>query len=457
MKLLGAVALLSSLTAAGVIHSRSGTSPRDATRVSYDGYRVYRVATGTAPADLEELLKSYHTIPLRGALEVAIPPQEVEGFEALGLDAELLNDDLGRDIAAEASSMSAFSSSTLTKRGGELPDLSWYDTYHTYDDHLRYWEDLQAAFPGNSELFHLGPSYEGRRIFGLRLWGDNDGGRNTSKPVVLWHATVHAREWISTMVIEYLTYQLIDGYKACDREVRSLLDYYDFYMVPFHNPDANPPADPKGFVYSQTTDRLWRKNRQPRAGTDCVGTDGNRNWDSQWDHPIPGGGSSLSDPCSQTYHGEAPGDTPENAALSALSRRLAAAPGGGIRSLVDWHSYGQQILLPYGWSCEPADLPANLAAQRAVGDGYAAAINATTGASYEVGPACEVLYYSTGSARDYHASVAGAPFSWTVELRPQGTSGGGFVLPPESIWPTVREHWEGIKYVLDAVRNPTSD
>ncbi|RYO88371.1 hypothetical protein DL762_003757 [Monosporascus cannonballus] len=444
MKLLGAVALLSSLTAAGVIHSPSGRSPRD-TRVSYDGYRVYRVAAGTAPADLEKQLKSYHTIPLRGALEVAIPPDEVKSFEALGLDAELLNDDLGRDIAAEASSMSAYSPAPR-KRGGELPDLGWYDTYHMYDDHLRYWEDLQAAFPGNSELFDLGPSYEGRRIFALRLWGDGGGDRNASKPVILWHATVHAREWISTMVIEYLTYQLIDGYKAGDGEVRSLLDYYDFYMVPFHNPD--------GFVYSQTTDRLWRKNRQPRAGTDCVGTDGNRNWDSQWDHPIPGAGG-LGDPCSQTYHGEAPGDTPENAALSALSRRLAAAPGGGggIRSMVDWHSYGQQILLPYGWSCEPADLPANLAAQRAVGGGYAAAIDATTGASYEVGPACDVLYYySTGSARDYHSSVSGAPFSWTVELRPQGAAGGGFVLPPESIWPTVREHWEGIKYVLDAVR-----
>lgn len=168
----------------------------------------------------------------------------------------------------------------------------------------------------------------------------------------------------------------------------------------------------------------------------------------------------LDDPCGQTYHGEAAGDTPENIALSALSARLAASPGGGIRSFVDWHSYGQLITLPWGWSCEPADLPANLEEQRAVGAGYAAAIlNATAGtgpgeggAVYEVGPACEILYYGTGSGRDYHQGALGAPFSWTVELRPREASGGGFVLPPEFIRPTVKEQWAGIKYVLDAVK-----
>lgn len=204
-----------------------------------------------------------------------------------------------------------------------------------------------------------------------------------------------------------------------------------------------------GFVYTQTTDRLWRKNRQPRSGSDCIGTDGNRNWAYKWDHPI--NGSVSDDPCAQTYHGEAPGDTPENIALSAFSAGLAAQPGG-IRSFIDWHSYGQLILLPWGWSCEPEDLPTNLEAQREVGANYAAAINATTGAIYEVGPACEILYYGTGSARDYHQGALGAPFSWTVELRPTGSEGGGFVLPPEFIWPTVREQWEGIKNVLNAVK-----
>lgn len=43
---------------------------------------------------------------------------------------------------------------------------------------------------------------------------------------------------MGVQVVEYLAYQLIGGYQSGDEEVKSLLDYYDFYIVPFHNPDG---------------------------------------------------------------------------------------------------------------------------------------------------------------------------------------------------------------------------
>lgn len=146
------------------------------------------------------------------------------------------------------------------------------------------------------------------------------------------------------------------------------------------------------------------------------------------------------------------GDTPENIALTALSRKLAAAPGG-IRLFIDWHSYSQLILLPWGFSCAPDVLPKNLQAQRDVGAGYAGAIFANSGEEYKVGPSCEILYNSTGSARDFHHGVMNATYSWSVELRPKegNNAGSGFILAPEFIWPTVKEHWEGIKHVLSVV------
>ncbi len=197
MKFATCFALLAPWTSASAIPSSHGAALSE-DRVSYDGYHVYRVALDSAPATLlKERLKSFHAIHTRDHVEVAVPPSEVAGFEGLGLRAELINDDLGRDIAAEASSSVSWRPSPLRRRG-DLPDLSWFDAYHPYDDHLQYWADLQAAFPDNSGLFDLGPSYEGRRIFGLQLWGDRAG--NASKPIILWHATVHAREWISTLV-----------------------------------------------------------------------------------------------------------------------------------------------------------------------------------------------------------------------------------------------------------------
>ncbi|KAJ0350662.1 hypothetical protein COL154_004939 [Colletotrichum chrysophilum] len=429
MKFANYLAVLSPLVAASAVKITSSSAPRDA-KVNYDGYHVYRVSTANAPSDLQSRLVSFPSIDLKEFIEVAVPPNDISGFEALGLDTQLLSNDLGNQIMEESR---VINSTPLTKRGG-LPSLSWFDSYHSYDDHVQYWQDLHAAFPNNSQWLDIGSSYEGRNIFGLKLWG---GKPAENKPIVLWHGTVHAREWITTMVsvatekilhvltslvktVEYLTYQLIEGYRSGNKNVTAFFDAYDFYI-----------------------------NRQPRSNITCIGTDGNRNWDFQWNYPLEDG-SVSSDPCSQTFRGLSPGDTTENVVLSALSRKLAATPGG-IRLFIDWHSYSQLILLPWGFSCAPDVLPKNLQAQRDVGGGYAAAINATSGEEYQVGPSCEILYYSTGSARDFHHGALNATYSWSVELRPKTSGAGGFVLPPELIRPTVKEHWAGIKYVLGVV------
>jgi carboxypeptidase A4 len=78
-----------------------------------------------------------------------------------------------------------------------VPSVSWFNSYHAYNDHVKFFSDLQASFPQNSELISAGSSFQGRSIFGIHLWGS--GGKG-SKPAVYFHGTVHAREWISAMV-----------------------------------------------------------------------------------------------------------------------------------------------------------------------------------------------------------------------------------------------------------------
>ncbi|KAI8941092.1 hypothetical protein NX059_002331 [Plenodomus lindquistii] len=437
--------LLAPLVASSPFQLGSNVNARNA-EANYDGYHIYSV-TPSSPEEARALGKrfaDYHTHHSRDSLSIAIPPQEINSFHALGLKARLVNSDLGRYIRS-IDKPSTYSNA-LHKRG-ELPDLSWYDTYHPYADHLQYWDDLVHAFPKNSKKFSIGKSYENRTIYAFHLYGDKPKGgygkNETSKPVILWHATVHAREWISTMVIEYLAYQLIDGYKSGNSNVTAWLDHYDFYLVPFHNPD--------GFSYTQTNDRLWRKNRQPRPNTNstCIGTDGNRNWKFEWDAEPPEGGSTP-DPCGQTYRGEAPGDTPENQAMDALSAKLSQT-GDGIRSFIDFHSYGQLVLTPYGYTCDP--LPESLPRMLEVAGGTARAIEAasTRNSTYEFGPGCQILYFSTGNSRDHHYAVHGANHSWTLELSPQNPAGGGFVLPPEEIWPVVKEQWAGQQWLLNDV------
>jgi hypothetical protein len=431
-----------------VLATAAGPVERDPV-VTYDGHHIYRIVAGS-PQELETLEARFDGWPTahgRSALEVVVPPHEVRAFEAeMGpLGARLLHPDLGAQIRAESTAGSSSSSTykrsaDLSKRG-ELPDLSWFDGYHAYDDHIAWFEDVQAAFPDNSEFSVVGQSYEGRDMYALHLWGDE--GDSADKPIVYWHGPVHAREWISTMVVEYLTYQLVDGYKSGDLNVTAFLNHYDFWIVPFHNPD--------GFSYTQTNNRLWRKNRQPRRNTTCLGTDLNRNWAYQWSAEPPDGAVSPN-PCSETFRGSCAGDTPENIVLTALSKKLAAT-GQGIRSYIDWHSYGQLILTPWGWSCDPEDLPATLPRMREVGEGVAAAIYGSSGKEYTTGPACEVLYFSTGTGRDYHHGVHNATHSWTIELRPFDAAEGGFVLPPDQIWSTVKEQWAGQQWLLEEVKN----
>lgn len=78
-----------------------------------------------------------------------------------------------------------------------LPDMSYFDSYHVFEEHLDFLADLQSAFVKNSELFDAGESLEGRPLKGIHLWGRDGPG---TKPAIIWHATVHAREWITAPV-----------------------------------------------------------------------------------------------------------------------------------------------------------------------------------------------------------------------------------------------------------------
>lgn len=112
------------------------------------------------------------------------------------------------------------------------------------------------------------------------------------------------------MTAEYFIYQLLAG---TDTDVATLLTKYEFYIFPVVNPD--------GFVYTQTTNRLWRKSRQPNSSASCPGTDLNRNWPNQWS----GSGSSTSQ-CDETYRGATAGSSPEVKGLLAFQNGLSVKP-----------------------------------------------------------------------------------------------------------------------------------
>lgn len=156
----------------------------------------------------------------------------------------------------------------------------------------------------------------------------------------------------------------------------------------------------------------------------------NRNWDDHW-----GGQGSSHTPSSDTYCGTAPFSEPESKAVASY-----ITANGPFKGAIDYHSYSQLILRPYGWSSTP---PPNDAFAKTVGDTVRARILAVNNVPYTSEPSWQ-LYYTTGSAQDWYYGQAKIPLSFTIELRDTGTY--GFQLPANQIKPTGAENWAGFLY-----------
>lgn len=148
-------------------------------------------------------------------------------------------------------------------------------------------------------------------------------------------------------MVEYFAYRLLNS--STTAEVKGFLNKYDFVMFPVVNPDGKSTCRveqptmflltlSKGFLYSQTTDRLWRKNRQTIPGSTCLGHDINRNWPYQWN--VTGGASTS--PCAADFKGRSAGDAPETVAISSWLVKTKASQG--LKLFIDWHSYSQLFM-----------------------------------------------------------------------------------------------------------------
>lgn len=76
-------------------------------RVTYEGHKVYRVTTPEGTSAMEERLAGLSVTMMEDHhpetwVDVVVSPEAHAEFEAMGLETEVLHEDLARDIAAEA-------------------------------------------------------------------------------------------------------------------------------------------------------------------------------------------------------------------------------------------------------------------------------------------------------------------------------------------------------------------
>lgn len=313
--------------------------------------------------------------------------------------------------------------------------------------------NLAAAHPSLCQLITLpNTTVGGRTCHAMRLGGGAPGSRDC----VMILGGVHAREWGSCEIAINFAADLLDAYtngtglayggkSFTATQVKGILDGLHLLVFPLVNPD--------GRDFSQNTEALWRRNRNPASSggnANCIGVDVNRNFDFLFDFNVTFAPASdvashtSDDPCDagQVYHGPSAFSEVESRNVRWL---LDMNPR--TRWFLDVHSFSEDILFSWGddqnQSADPSMSflnpafnavrgidgdaaykeyipPTDLAVAQQLAIVFRDALQAVRGKNYVAKPGFD-LYPTSGASDDYTYSrhfadpSKGKAYAYTVE------------------------------------------
>ncbi|MBL8878987.1 MAG: hypothetical protein JNG88_07690, partial [Phycisphaerales bacterium] len=382
--------------------------------VRYDGHKVVR-----AFLQDEQQLDFVRTITNDiwshaegvGPLEFRVDPSQFSVLASSGIEYEVLIDDVQTLIDAEQSIIIA---------GGDP-----FTTYLPLADVEAYLQSLVNLRPDLAQPIVVGTSLEGRPMRGIRITGAGAG----TKPGIFFHGAQHCREWITVPATLHIADQLIRNYDT-DPYIRRLVDRNEWFLLPVVNVD--------GYVFTWTTERLWRKNRRDN-GDGTFGVDLNRNWGYQWGSNNGSSGNTNS----ETYRGPSAFSEPETQAL-----RDFIIAHNNLVGYCDTHSYSQLVLWPWGYT---SDVTIDEPFFQSFGQTMANILAEPFGTQYVAGPVNTTIYPVSGGSVDWLYGARGIK-AISTELRDTGEF--GFVLPADQITPQCIEMTPAMLYYADRVSAP---
>lgn len=310
--------------------------------------------------------------------------------------------------------------------------------YHNWPELVAEIKQAQQDHPDIVSIFSIGKSYQGRDIWVAKI-SDNVA-TDEAEPEVLIDALHHAREHLGTEQALAVLRWLTDDY-GTDATVTRLVDTREIFIIFAVNPD--------GLRYDLTGSpfRLWRKNRQPNAGSTGVGTDLNRNYGYHWGCC----GGSSGNPKSIMFRGASAFSAPETRAVRDFVSSRVIGGIQQIRTHITLHTNGQLILWPYGYT--KTDVPADMTTlDRSALASLGRAMAARNG--YKAEQSSD-LYITDGDQIDWMYGKYRI-FSYTFELYPPET---GATLtdhyPPASvIAPQTQRNRGAILLLIDRAACP---
>ncbi|MFJ4684430.1 M14 family metallopeptidase [Streptomyces sp. NPDC088789] len=401
-----ALAVLLALALAAPLSGTAGDASADSAskpKASADDIRQYEIHQRTTPAERTALQRTGVTVDEAHEHGVVVSGRadQIKKVRALGY---------------EVTALGAAPDRSAGEDDVRLLDFPSADSrYHNYAEMTTEINSIVAANPSIASQRTIGRTYQGRNIVAIKI-SDNVA-TDEAEPEVLFTHHQHAREHLTVEMALYLLRELTSDY-GTDSRVKNMVDNREIWIVPDLNPDGGE------YDIATGSYRSWRKNRQPNTGSSYVGTDLNRNWAYRWGCCGGSSGSASSD----TYRGTAAESAPEVKVVADFVRSRVVGGRQQITAGVDFHTYSELVLWPYGYTySDTADgmTADDRNAFAAVGQKMAASNGYTPEQSSD-------LYITDGSIDDW---LWGSQkiFGYTFEMYPSSAGGGGFYPPDEVI------------------------
>jgi len=408
-------------------------------RVTYDGYSVLELIPGST-----EDIRWVQSLGCRSLTDWVGEARPVHllcnrkqarslksSARKKGISTKYVSKHLGREIKQEAKSVDVMEDEITSRKGNKnkknkkkiknknvhaikrnFRHRSYLGSKLMYD-----WLDQIDKKFSNMEMKNIGRTGEGRDIKIVKI-----NSNNTNLPIIFIDAGIHAREWISPaatlFLIERLTKVLSKGRGKTD------IGKYQWHIIPLANPD--------GYEYTRTKDRMWRKNTVKNPGSSCIGVDLNRNF------PEGYGIGASTNPCSEVFQGPRP--------LSELESKTIKnyiTSTQNIKAAISIHSYGNVLIYPWGYKQTQHPRRSQLAS---LATDISTAIQQKHGEKYQPGTAREVfgLWGLAGGATDDWYITQNIEYSYTFELPERDGEGDhGFLLPAKNIIKVGRQLVQG--------------
>lgn len=309
-------------------------------------------------SQLLELTRRYEPWEIHpdlGYAVVAVDPAGLVELAALGLRVE---SDPAFDLRLARQAAAA------PDQAGAIPG---FPCYRSVSETYSAAAGLARARPDLAEWIDIGDSWEksaglgsGSDIFVLRLTNSAAAG---PKPKAFLMSGVHARELASVELLTRFGEWLVNSHGS-HPDATLLLDYSEIHLLLYANPDGRRYAE-TGLWWRKNTNRAYCSPTSQFRGADL-----NRNFDFEWGN----WGGSSGETCSEIYRGPIPASEPEVQAIQSYLRAQYADRRGPLLSdaapddtqglLIDVHSYGRQVLWPWGFTAAP---PPNAAGLQTLG------------------------------------------------------------------------------------------